>query len=194
MAAFRVASFPATPALAFVALVCLLTGCGQSRDGYFHKGNIFYSRGQYQDASINFRNAIRKDARFAEGYQQLGLSDFAQGKVGDAAADLTRAQQLAPQNQKILEDLADVTFNRYLLSGRSNALYDSVTGMVAVILKRDPKSVAGLRLRASLLYGDGKLQDAIAAYQHVNALSPDDPAVLLPLADALRLADRNSEA
>ncbi|MCU1260516.1 MAG: Tetratricopeptide 2 repeat protein, partial [Bryobacterales bacterium] len=97
-------------------------------------------------------------------------------------------------DQAVLADLADVTFNRYLTSGRVQALYDSVTTMVKELLATNPNSVVGLRLEASLFYGDGKLEQAIATYRKANALQPFDPAIVLPLAEALHTNNKSPEA
>lgn len=181
-------------AASLLFLLSFEMGCSYSQERYLQKGNELFAAGKYEDASINYRNAIKKNSQFAEAYQKLGLCEFAQGGVDNAIAALSRARQLAPDNKSILEDLADVTFNRYLASGRGQALYDLVTGMVKEILAKNPDSAAGLRLQASLLYGDGKLHEAIDTYAKVNTLQPFDPAVVLPWAEALKIDGKPAEA
>lgn len=170
------------------------SGCSYSEQNYFEKGNSLYAAAKYDDASINYRNAIKKNSQFTEAYQKLGLCEFAQGRVDNAIAALSQARRLAPANQSVLEDLADVTFNRYLTSGHSQVLYDLVTGMVKELLAKNPSSNVGLRLQASLLYGDGKLKESIATYAKANELKPFDPAIVLPWADALQINGQSAEA
>jgi len=180
--------------LSFFITLCFQTGCSYSPQNYFEKGDALFAAGKYDDASINYRNAIKKNPQFAEAYRKLGLAEFAQGRVDNALAALSQARRLAPTNQAALEDLTDVTFNRYLANGRSQALYDSVTAMVKEILANNPKSNVGLRLQASLYYGDGQLKEAIATYARANQVQPFDPAIILPWADALQVDGQNAEA
>ncbi len=177
-----------------VLVLSLLGGCARTPQNYFSKANEEFQRGRYEEASINYRLAIQKDPNFVTAYQKLGMSEYAQGRVENSVAMLTKASQLAPKDLGILENLADVTFNRYLSTNRPQGLYDSVNGMVKRILEMNPNSAVGLRLLATLQYGDGKLKESIATFEKADIASPYDPAVILPLADALRLDNRSAEA
>ncbi len=146
--------------------------------------------GKYEEASLNFRNAVQKDYRFGEAYRQLGVSEFALGRTAEALNALEQARYFSPGNREVLETLADVSFNRYLTGGRPQDAYDSVSSLVSQILASYPDSAIGHRLHASLLYGDGKLNESIAEFEKADAASPFDPAILLPMADALRLNNR----
>ncbi len=182
------------PSLYVFSFLILLSSCKRTPEDYFSKANQQFEQGRYDEASINYRLAIQKNPQFVAAYNKLGMSEYAQGRVENALAMLTRASQLAPQNLEVLENLADVTFNRYLSTNRPQGLYDAVNGMVAQILQRSPNSAVGLRLLASIQFGDGKLKESIATFEKADQASPDDPAVILPLADALRLDNRTAEA
>ena len=185
---------PISKLVAPVLILLSLSGCARTPQNYFSKAEQEFHEGRYEEASINYRLAIQKDPNFVAAYQKLGMSEYAQGRVENAVAMLTKASQLAPQNLGVLENLADVTFNRYLSTNRPQGLYDSVNGMVAHILKLNPQSAVGLRLLATIQYGDGKLKESIASFEKADIASPYDPAVILPLADALRLDNRGNEA
>ncbi len=180
--------------LAPVLVLLSLSGCARTPKNYFSKAEQEFQEGRYEEASINYRLAIQKDPNFVAAYQKLGMSEYAQGRIENSVAMLTKASQLAPQNLGVLENLADVTFNRYLSANRPQGLYDSVNAMVAHILKLNPQSPVGLRLLATIQYGDGKLKECIASFEQADLASPYDPAVILPLADALRLDNRGNEA
>lgn len=168
--------------------------CNRTPQDYLGKATQLFKEGRYDEASINYRSAIQKDPRFAKAYHDLGMCEYAAGRVDNAVAALTRARELAPNDISVVEDLADVTYNRYLSTNHPQGLYDAVTVLVKQILDKNPDSATGLRIQASLLYGDGKLQQAISTYEHANRISPNDPAIILPLADALRLDNRAAEA
>src|SRR5271170_3477533 len=63
----------------FAAAVCALaglclTGCGKSATQYIDRGNQLFAQGQYGDATLNYRNAIKKNPGSGEAYYRLGLS------------------------------------------------------------------------------------------------------------------------
>jgi tetratricopeptide (TPR) repeat protein len=181
-------------ALSMVTVLVASSACNRTPQDYFGKANREFQQGQFDEASIDYRRAIQKDPRFADAYHKLGMCEYAQGRAENSISALTKAKNLAPDDVGIIEDLADVTFNRYLTTNRPQGLYDSVTAMVNEILRKNPNSPVGLRLLASLQYGDGKIKESIATYRKAEAASPDDPAVILPLVDALRLDNRAGEA
>ncbi|MGC2333915.1 MAG: tetratricopeptide repeat protein, partial [Candidatus Acidiferrales bacterium] len=82
----------------FVAL--LLGAC--SRDPqkaklkYFAEGQKYMKKGQYGDASIEFRNALRLDPRFVDAYYQLAQADLAQRDWQGAYASLEKTIALDP--------------------------------------------------------------------------------------------------
>jgi Tfp pilus assembly protein PilF len=45
---------------------------------YLAEGQKYMKRGQYGDASVEFRNALRLDPRFVDAYYQLAQADLAQ--------------------------------------------------------------------------------------------------------------------
>ncbi len=61
-------------------LVVILSGCSldpqKGKIKYLESGKRYLKAGKYQEASIQFRNAIKLDPRFAEGYYQLAQADL----------------------------------------------------------------------------------------------------------------------
>ena len=82
------------------AVVCIvmlaITACTTKR-GYVEKGNSLFDHGKYEDASINYRNAIQKDPNYGEAYYRLGLAAIKLDKPLDAYNALFRASQLLPE-------------------------------------------------------------------------------------------------
>src|SRR5438105_4316883 len=131
---------------ALVAVSIIAGGCRFSAQNYLERGGRFFAQGKYDEAAINYQNAIKKDPKSVEAYHQLGLCAFAQGNTTVAVAAVAFAHQLDPANARIAEDLADFTFQRYLTSGRAQYLYDQTTQLVKEILDKNPQSPTGLRL------------------------------------------------
>jgi tetratricopeptide (TPR) repeat protein len=63
-----------------IPLLLVLAGC-RSANSYLEKGNAAYARGQFADASLNYRKAIQKNADFGEAYYRAGLSEMKQNKA-----------------------------------------------------------------------------------------------------------------
>src|ERR1700677_5285735 len=82
-------------------LVALLLG-GFARDPekakakYLTEGQKYMKKGQYGDASVEFRNALRIDPRFVDAYYQLAQADLAQRDWSSAFASLEKAIALDP--------------------------------------------------------------------------------------------------
>ncbi len=85
-------------ALAF--LLATLSGCGASKQNYLDKGNKFFAAGKYDEASLNYRAAIQKDATFGEAYYRLGLTAVKFDQVREAYNALFRARSIAARKQR----------------------------------------------------------------------------------------------
>ena len=53
-------------------------------------------KGQYRDAAIEFRNALRLDPRFVDAYYQLSQANLAMHDWNSAYASLAKAIELDP--------------------------------------------------------------------------------------------------
>ena len=80
----------------FLAAIALVTGISCSRDvneikrKYVQVGNKYFAAGKYVQASILYRSALRKDAKFAEAYYRWALAELNLGRTADAAGPLRR--------------------------------------------------------------------------------------------------------
>src|SRR5882724_5825748 len=108
---------------ALAGIAMLVGACQYSAQNYVERGGRLFAQGKYDEAAINYQNAIKKDAKSVEAYHKLGLCAFARGNSGVAIAAVTFAHQLDPSNISVSEDLADFSFQRYLTNGRTRPLY-----------------------------------------------------------------------
>ena len=64
----------------FVVLIALIAGSACSRDPnvakkiYLESGNRYFDRGKFKEASMMYRNALKKDPRYGDAYYRLGLA------------------------------------------------------------------------------------------------------------------------
>ena len=77
-----------TAALTASILVC---GCGRSAKQYIEHGNQLFDAGKYDEAALNYRNAVRKDPQSGEALYRLGLTLLRQNKASEAYQNLNRA-------------------------------------------------------------------------------------------------------
>lgn len=169
-----------------LAISFCLTGCRRSAQYYLDIGNRYYSQGKFADASLNYQKSLQKDPRVAEAHYRLGLAELKQDHLRVAYEEFRRGSDLAPGRDDIRIQLADVALNGYQASpGKPKVLYDEVVRTADYLLKKDPASFDGLRLRADLLVVDGRLEEAVATYVKANVIRPMEPGVIYPLVQAL---------
>jgi len=99
----------------------LLAGCARNpevvKKKYFDRGTAYFEKGQYADAAIEYRNAIRIDPGFAQAHYQLAKSFLKLTDGNRAYLEMQRTVEIEPANWDAQLDLA-----RLLLSARSLSL------------------------------------------------------------------------
>src|SRR5947199_9220882 len=86
------------PILWCLVLVAVTASC--SRDPnvvklrYLNNGNKYFEKGKYKEASIMYRTALQKDAKFGEAYYRWALVDLKLQQPMSAVQNLRRAVEL----------------------------------------------------------------------------------------------------
>jgi tetratricopeptide (TPR) repeat protein len=79
-------------------------GIGASRSPeaaeHYNIGTFLYSQGKFNQAILQFRNAIGIDPEYAEAYNNLGIAHSALGKFDEAIACLNKAIKLNPNDAR----------------------------------------------------------------------------------------------
>jgi len=81
-------------------LLLIAAGTSCSRDPnviktrYLQNGNKYFDRGKYKEASIMYRTALQKDAKFGEAHYRLALTDLKMDQPVAAVGSLRRAVEL----------------------------------------------------------------------------------------------------
>src|SRR5450759_4584319 len=134
--------------LACLAVVLIASGCSRKAADYLERGNKLFGAGKYQDAALQYRNAIQKDPNAGEAYYRLGLADEREAQGAEALQALTKAVALMPQNEEAMAKLGDLCFDGYVYSPRRpKGLYDTA---------KDPDNDEAVTARATLLMQSGK--------------------------------------
>ena len=93
-------------------LVLILAACAQSPEAQKQKalerGEAYLRKGQYNEAIIEFRNALQVDPDFVPALHALGRAYEGRSWFFDAWRELMRAQKRAPDSVPIAVDLGKV--------------------------------------------------------------------------------------
>ena len=188
-----------------VFLALLSTACTRDpnvlKQKYLLNGDKYYSRGQFRQASILYRSALKQDARFGDAYLRLARSNLKLGLLSDASPSLARAVELLPENRSRME--ARVLLADIYLGYLTNARYQKVVGdeasrLANELIAHDPQSFDGFYIRGSVASLDAadvagklpsvakqRLTDAIADLRAADAIHPFESRVLPVLSRSL---------
>ena len=170
-------------------LAVVLTACSSSegqKTRLVETGNKYFDSGKYKEASIIYRKAIQKDPRYGEAYYRLGLNELKLGRFADALRALRRASELQPANDDAHSKLGDLYLSVYLSDKKKyKTLLSDFGDLADRMLKRDPKSFEGLRMKGFQMVAEEKLPEAVAAFEQADAIKPNDERLNLALAQAL---------
>jgi tetratricopeptide (TPR) repeat protein len=185
---------------AFAGLLLLfLTACSSdpkvARQKYLDGGNKYFKNGSYKEASLMYRNAIRKDLKFGEAYYRLGLAELRLGRVAEAVRALQRAVELEKTNQDAHAKLAEIYLAAYSTDQRKSPQFlKEIDNLSKTILELNPSSFDGLRLRGYLNLANKDLKGAIENFEKAAKIKPMDPSLTLALVQAINADGRAEEA
>src|SRR5580700_2725030 len=96
----RCAGRHATIAMILIPVVLAMSSCSsnpeKAKAKYLTVGQKYMTKGQYGDAAIEFRNALRLDPRFVDAYYQLAQASLARHDWAAAYGALEKAIELNP--------------------------------------------------------------------------------------------------
>ncbi len=188
----RLAFSVSLPLLLVLAVV--LAGC-RDAGSYLEKGNVQFERGQFADASLNYRKAIQKNPNLGEAYYRVGLADMRQNQAAAALQDLQQAVRLMPDNPAPKMELTTLMLGAYIGDPkRPKFLYDLLQKYSGEWLSKDPSSMPGLRIKGYIAILEQRPEEAVTVFQRAHQLYPRDEKIVDGLMDALFRANQPAEA
>lgn len=160
--------------LTALALASCASDPQKAKAKYLTAGQSYMKKGQYGDAAIEFRNALRLDPRFVEAYYELAQADLAQHDWRSAYGSLEKTIELDPTRLD-----ARLDRGRLYLAARE---FDQAEDEANFVLKQDPGHVAAHQLLGAALIGEQKPAQALAAFSRVTELLPDNPSAYVNVA------------
>ena len=182
------------------AIACVvLSGCGKNAPQYIKRGNELYAAGKYNDAVLNYRNALKKEPKSSEAHYRLALTLLKIDQGLEAYQELGTAIALDPHNSAAKASLGKLAIAVYQAGPRPPAvLYNQARTMSDQLLADNSNSVDGLQIKGALALIDKHPADAVAIFSRGLQVAPDSAELQTSLAEALlknnQIADGERQA
>jgi tetratricopeptide (TPR) repeat protein len=169
----------ATLALAFVTSAC--KDPEKAKAEYITRGESYLKEKKYQEASLEFRNAVQLDDRSAPAHWGLARAYEGLGQFQQAMDELQRTTQLDQNNLDARTRLGNFYIVAYQQS-KDSKWKDEATRLVEEVLQRDPNNIEGHILKGTIYFANGDREHALAELNHAVELNPRRVESLLGLA------------
>ena len=163
-----------------ISVALLLGACARdpqkAKAKYLAEGQKYMKKGQFGDASVEFRNALRLDPRFVDAYYQLAQADLAQRDWQGAFTSLEKAIELDPARLDVRLDRG-----RLYLVGRK---FDKAEEDANAILQKEPSNAGAYQLLGAALVGQQKpeRERALESFSRAAELQPNEASSYVNLA------------
>lgn len=176
-------------------LLLAAAGCRRDSASFVKSGNKFFDRAKYKEASLMYRNAIKKDPKNPEAYYRLGLTSIKLQDFMNSLAALRRAVDLQPTNTDAAVKLAELYLVAYNADPQKNkSALPEVRELSEALLKRDPNSFDGLRFAGNIAVANQDLPLALAKFEKANQIKPNQPELTPMLVQVLVASNRFDDA
>src|SRR3990172_3958439 len=148
--------------VAGLAIGATLWRSPEARKGrHLARADGYFSRQQYREAIIEYRNVLQVEKANGRAIRQLGLAHYELGELGHALRYLPKAQDLDPGNLDIRLKLGTI----YLVAGQPQKAREEA----AFILEKDPKRLEALGLLAGAAKTPQDIDEATRRLEKVRA-------------------------
>jgi predicted Zn-dependent protease len=180
----------------FLVVLCLAaTGCSINPATYVERGRKAAASAKYAEAEIDYLKAIQVKPDYGDAWYGLGIARFKESHLVESWEALTRAADLLPSREDVAVGLAETTMAIYLTSPSHPAdLYQRLATTSAVVLKRNPNSYDGFRLKGYVALIDRHYPEAIELLRKADSIKPGQGDVTQALMECLILNGQGAEA
>src|SRR5262245_21868788 len=106
---------------------------GRTKEAYFARGNQYFASKKYNEAIVEYRNAIKKDPQYAAARAQLAEAYMRINDPKDATFEYVAAADLQPQDADAQLKAASI-----LLLGKQ---YEAARARTLNVLRNEPRNV-----------------------------------------------------
>jgi len=173
----------------------LIVGCSTDPATYVERGRKAAASAKYAEAEIDYLKAIQVKPNLGDAWFGLGVARFKQSHLLESWEALTRAAELLPSREDVAVSLAETTMAIYLTSPtHPPELYQRLATTSAVLLKRNPNSYDGFRLKGYVALIDRHYPEAIELLRKADSIKPGQGDVAQALMESLILNGEGAEA
>jgi tetratricopeptide (TPR) repeat protein len=172
--------------LAFVVVACALAtvACSnpeKAKAEHVQRGEAYLTEKKFQEASLEFRNAVQIDDKLAQAHWGLARAYEGMEQYLQAFEELRRTVALDANNLEARVRLG----NYYILAfqrEQKEELRAEAEKLYQEVLQKDPNYIEGHILKGTVLFASGKREEALAALNRAVELNPQRIESLLSLA------------
>lgn len=168
-----------------LVVTAILPGCGKSPQQLVARGNELLAKGQVEDALLDFHKALQREPKRGEAYHGIGLANIKVGNGSEAYFALNEAVQLMPSNLTAKKDLLDLCLDTYLGDPQHpKFLYDRLSSVSDDLLRLEPGSATGWRVKGYLRLSDRRPPEALDFLSRSDRSKPGDARTVRGLVQA----------
>ena len=165
-----------------LAAVFLLGGCTnpeKAKAEHVSKGEAFLKDAKFQEASIEFRNAVQIDDSLAAAHWGLARAYEGLERFQETFEELRKTASLDPNNLE-----ARIKLGNYYIAGSKGSpeLISEAERLAKEILDKDQNHIEGHILKGSVLFAQAKRDEAFAELNRAVELDPKRSESYLSLA------------
>jgi tetratricopeptide (TPR) repeat protein len=172
--------------LAFVVAACAFAtlACSdpeKAKAEHLQRGEAYLTEKKFQEASLEFRNAVQIDDKLAQAHWGLARAYEGMEQYLQAIDELRRTVALDADNLDARVRLG----NYYILAyqtERRDELRNEAERLYQEVLAKDQNHIEGHILKGTVLFSSGKREEALAALKHAVELNPQRIESLMSLA------------
>lgn len=156
-------------AIALATLAC--SNPEKAKAEHVKRGEAYLTEKKFQEASLEFRNAVQIDDRLAQAHWGLARAYEGMEQFTQAFQELQRTSELDPNNLDARVRLG----NYYILAfqqTKDDKLRQEAERLAKEVLDKDPNYIEGHILRGTVLFASGKREEALVALNHAVELNP----------------------
>ena len=166
-----------------------------SAEALWKRGQNAEKEGKSTSAMLFYRQAIRKDPRFAPAYRSAGLLALHTGEWIPARDFLARALEFDSNDANMHTKLADLTYQLYVGdAGHPVTVLCEVEALAGQLTARWPRRADGYRIQAQVLMERHRTEEAVALLQSARTKVDSNETLDTQDAAALFRLGRNDEA
>lgn len=169
---------------AALAVALVTSACkdpAKAKAEYLSRGESYLKDKKYQEASLEFRNAVQIDDHSAPAHWGLARAYEGMGQFQQAIEELQHVVQLDQNNLEARTRLGNFYIVAYQQT-HDPKIKDEAARLADEVLQRDPNNIEGHILRGTILFANGDRAGALAELNRAVELNPRRVESLMGLA------------